>query len=369
MKFLNVSLNDVKNNFIVPLNRSIENYGIDNYENNLNAKINQKTLRILQNEGLKEKKVADKSIDEKFHNLLGSSNNTNNFIKNYENFDNFEKKMERYLKNLSLGYDNSKNTINNNEYEEEISLLLKNKLEFLNNLSLDYYNQINEKYLQLKTLLKSSIEEIDNLLNKCANKTFSVFVDKYNEISNSTQNKNITQVEQVEESNFNFTKNYENKNYISSVFMKNLNKEANFKFEFNFDEINNLKMPKVYAHIINLSRPKQLIMDIYEELIGIHKYGTKYEVNFNDANFTLILDFNTESDDIKLNVITNFEKYQYFIKKYILKEVENKRDCDKYICPYNSSKTIIEEILKNDSIIIPEYIKNQNHIKTIQELL
>ena len=63
IKFLNDSLDEIKNNFIIPMNNSINNYGIDDYENNLNSKINQKTLRMLQNnenENLYEKKVADK---------------------------------------------------------------------------------------------------------------------------------------------------------------------------------------------------------------------------------------------------------------------------------------------------------------------
>ena len=66
IKFLNDSLDEIKNNFIIPMNNSINNYGIDVYQNNLNAKINQKTLRMLQNnenENLYEKKVVDKSID------------------------------------------------------------------------------------------------------------------------------------------------------------------------------------------------------------------------------------------------------------------------------------------------------------------
>ena len=41
------------------------------------VKNNQKNLN---NENLYSKKVVDKSIDEKFHNLLDNSNSVNNFI-------------------------------------------------------------------------------------------------------------------------------------------------------------------------------------------------------------------------------------------------------------------------------------------------
>ena len=60
--------------------------------------------------------------------------------------------------------------------------------------------------------------------------------------------------------------------------MINLKKKANFKFSFNFDEINNLKMPKVYAHVINLSRPKKINMQIYSNLDSCVKNVAEYEV-------------------------------------------------------------------------------------------
>ena len=131
IKFLNDSLDEIKNNFIIPMNNSINNYGIDVYQNNLNAKINQKTLRMLQNnenENLYEKKVADKSIDETFHKLLNDSNNTNNFLKTFEKFEIFENNLQKNIENLNTAYKNSKNLIKKNEYEEEIKQLITNEL-------------------------------------------------------------------------------------------------------------------------------------------------------------------------------------------------------------------------------------------------
>ena len=333
IKFLNDSLDEIKNNFIIPMNNSINNYGIDDYQNNLNAKINQKTLRMLQNnenENLYEKKVADKSIDETFHKLLNNSNNTNNFLKTFEKFEIFENNLQKNIENLNTAYKNSKNLIKKNEYEEEIEQLITNKLEHLNNLTSDYYTQINAKYLQTKNYLKSSIEEIDNLLNLCAKKTFSVFVDKYYEISNLTQNKDNDQEE--EEINEHIFKESltQNTQYYTDAHMINLKKKANFKFSFNFDEINNLKMPKVYAHVINLSRPKKINMQIYSNLDSCVKNVAEYEVEFNNVNYTLILDFNTDSNDIITTIVTDFDAYQYSEERYLYgnNNNNNQNNCD-----------------------------------------
>jgi hypothetical protein len=353
IKFLNDSLDEIKNNFIIPMNNSINNYGIDDYENNLNSKINQKTLRMLQNnenENLYEKKVADKSIDETFHKLLNNSNNTNNFLKTFEKFEIFENNLQKNIENLNTAYKNSKNLIKKNEYEEEIEQLITNKLEHLNNLTSDYYTQINAKYLQTKNYLKSSIEEIDNLLNLCAKKTFSVFVDKYNEISNLTQNKDNDQEE--EEINEHIFKESltQNTQYYTDAHMINLKKKANFKFSFNFDEINNLKMPKVYAHVINLSRPKKINMQIYSNLDSCVKNVAEYEVEFNNVNYTLILDFNTDSNDIITTIVTDFDAYQYSEERYLYgnNNNNNQNNCD------NSG---------NDLLICIEYVPCANPAK------
>ena len=66
-------------------------------------------------------------------------------------------------------------------------------------MSFDYYNKINESHYKIKNDFNSSIEEIDQLLNLCANKTFDTFIEKYYEISNFTQSINIEREEENEE--------------------------------------------------------------------------------------------------------------------------------------------------------------------------
>jgi hypothetical protein len=140
LEFINNLSNKVKNEYIEIMNDSIYSYGIDDYKNNLNNKMNERRLRILENnetETLISKKVADKSIDQTFHNLLKNTQNLKSFIKNNEKFDEFDNIIRTNIDKLNSSYKISKNLIIKNNYEEEIFNNISNKLDYLNNLALD----------------------------------------------------------------------------------------------------------------------------------------------------------------------------------------------------------------------------------------
>ncbi len=231
------------------------------------------------------------------------------------------------MENLNYAYKSSKNLIQKN-YEDETFLLMSEKLESLKNLTSDYYNQIKESFYQIKNYLNTSIQEIDNLLNLCANKTYSTFLEKYYEISEITQTKDKEQEEIESEHTESFESLSDNFQYYIDIHMIYLEKKANFKFTFNFEEINNFKMPKVYAHVINLSRPKKINMEIYSTFDD-GKNVQAYEIEFNNVNYSMTLDFNTDSNDIISTVITDFDSYQYSEKRYIENYIKRE-------CPQNS---------------------------------
>ena len=372
--FLNESFNEIKN-FIDIMNNSIYFYGIDEYENNLNKKIHQKN-RILNKENLYEKKIADKSIDETFHKLLNNSKNLKNFIKKFEKFDEFEKIIQKNINNLFSSYKNSKNIIKNNNYDEENFLKISNKLEKLKNSTFNYYIQINESFYKNKIYFTSSIEKIDHLLNLCANKTFSTFAKKYYEISNITQSKNNDQEEFEEEISINEHESLsQNMQYYSNIILKNIKKKANFNFVFNFDEINNLKMPKIHAHVINLSKPKNMILEIFNNIGTCGKNVEKYEFDFNNVNLSMILDFNTDSNDIFYTVVTDFDSFNYTLERYLIENLP------KNIClndEYENNNFIInicfDDIECLDStkkIVLPKSIKNvdKKYYKNVVRIL
>ena len=77
------------------------------------------------------------------------------------------------------------------------------------------------------------------------------------------------------------------------------------------------KMPKIYANVINLSRPKKMNIKIYTEF-GCGKSVQELDIEFNDANYSIVLDFNTSSTDIFATIISQFDDYQYNVQRYTI---------------------------------------------------
>ena len=65
-------------------------------------------------------------------------------------------------------------------------------------------------------------------------------------------------------------------------------------------------MPKVYAHVINLSKPKKLNINISSEIGTCGKDIDSYEIEFNKVNFSVLLYFNIYSNNIILTFIYYF---------------------------------------------------------------
>ena len=140
----------IKNDNIDIINNQINSYGRteNEYYNILENEINRiyrRNLRRLNEEGTENdileeyrEKVADKSIDDNFHKLLNSSQNTISFVQTFEYFDKFEDKLEKYLKKLNMSYKESQDTIDNIYKEDDVYGILNEKLHKLNNIGLNY---------------------------------------------------------------------------------------------------------------------------------------------------------------------------------------------------------------------------------------
>ena len=307
LNFNNSLLNYINREYIDKLNNSIFSYGIDNYKDNLNKKINEKKLRLLktnENDNLYTKRVADKFIDETFHKLLSKSNSTKKLIKNYQFFE-FLNILNEKIEILNKEYITYTNAIKKNDIDEDNKKNILNKLEYLKNLTFQYYDKINETFYQIKFYLDSKIEIIDNLLNLCANETFSTFQNKYISLSENIE-KIDKEREEEEEAQFYQEIKYEFGIYYVKGNIK-IKKKAHFKFNFDLEEINNLKIPKVYAHVINLSIPKELTLEIYNIIDQYRKKFETYKFEFNKVNYTMFLDFTTDSNNINCTEITDFE--------------------------------------------------------------
>ena len=173
---VDITNNQIKNKYINIINDTIYNYGIEEYLNNLQKEINRKSQtiqrkrnRLLIEEEIEndhKEKIADKAIDDTFSKILISSNNAKRVIDNLESFENFYKIINEKINKLNIAYKKSLKIIKDNNYDEEIFNELMTKLINLKNFTLDYYTSSNERFNDLKMLLKT-INDINNNINKC----------------------------------------------------------------------------------------------------------------------------------------------------------------------------------------------------------
>ena len=370
---INETYSSIKLNYIKKINDSIYSYGPDNYPNNLNNKMNQKSLRRLDNDLTEEEKTNEKvlriavqSIDNTINQLLKNSENAKKFIKTFEKFAEFDNILKKNINNFNYAYKLSKQIIEDYNYEEDIELILNNKLSYLQGITLDYYNKINDSFYDVKTYLDDSITKIDDLLNKCANITGATFVDNYSKISKKVQTVDNEQNEDEKELNIKgHPTTSQNSIFYTDVNIKYMKKNALFKFNFEYDKKNGFQIPKIYAHVINLSFPKKANFKIYSTFGVCGKRVQEIDAEFNNANYSIFLDFNSNTDNILATINAIFDDYQYSVERYKTKDIKDPICIGGFgidIC-YGQTKCIDEinqtEVVKS-YVQVPKKSKNEN---------
>ena len=193
-------------------------------------------------------------------------------------------------------------------------------------MSLDYYKQINTSYYRVKNYLIESINEIYNELNECANITYSTFGEKYTSISKEVESfdKEESEISKEEIDNSYVVGN---QNQITTVNYKiyNMTKKTKFKYDLEFEDVE-IKKPRVKININNQNKPRKIKFDLIKEQNECGRIVEALEVEVNNVNYTMNVDFNTQSTDIILTTITNFGAYQYSKEVYQIVE-ESYPDC------------------------------------------
>ena len=318
--YINVDKKYIKN-----INESIEEYGKENYPNNLEMEINRQVQknrrrleRLLTEEEMEndhKEKIADKTIDDTFSKLLTSSNNTKRFINSYEKFSEFDKIINENINKLNIAYKNSLKRIKDNNYVEDTYNDLTSILSQLKNTTLDYYKNISNSFYILKNHLKNSINIIDDDLNKCANITYDTFAAKYENIS--TVNSINSTIEEIKPE-VKDTYIVENQAKITSVnyTVSNILEKAHFIFDFSYKEENGIKKPKLTIRVINQSRPGNIFFKFIKENITDGDIIDRVEVEPNDVNLTININYNTSTLNlIYITSVVDFESYIYTKEK------------------------------------------------------
>lgn len=315
------SYNEIKEKYIENINSGIIDYGKEEYLDKLEKeigrisdKIRRRRERLLSEEEIendRRERIADKAIDNTFSKLLSSSKNTKKFIDNLEKFDNFDKIINENINKLNIAYKKSSNRIKENNYIEEVNNNLTTRLSDLKNITLEYYTNINNSFYNLKNYLKNSINDIYNDLYQCANITYRTFAGKYENLSKVEQiNTTIDNTfgEEIKDS-----KIIDNQGKITTVnyTISNIMKKAKFLFNFELEEEGEIKKPRLKASVINLSRPGKIkikFINSQPETGDIIQY---VDVDTQNANFTININYNTSSKDLYVTNIVDFESFQF----------------------------------------------------------
>jgi len=360
------------------IHNEINSYGKseNEYKNKLENEINrieERNIRRL-NEDETEKnifkdykeKIGVKSEDENFHNLFNSIKNIMKFFQTDEYLDKLAEIIEQNVNKLNISYKDSEYIIENIYKEDEIYSILNDKLEYLYNLSINYYKEIKENYNSIRKYIEKSLIEINNLLSRCANITYKTLADKYEKISNDSEKIDVEE-NKIEE-NIDKIEHYlisQNLEYITNININYLVKKARFKFSVSIEEERHIKKQKVKASIINEIKPQKINFEIYSPFGYCGRNIRRVEVEFNKVNYTTIINMDTRSTIINITTITDFDDYQYNVIKYKVED-SNKQICHSVL---GFSICIEEECDINNPIMLEPPVRKTKDKVTREETI
>ena len=326
------------------INETLKSYGIINskYEENL-EKEKVKYERIRRLDDLDEDKItysrqaANIKVEESFQKIINSSFEFKKFIDTLNLFNEFEEKLEKYNNSIQYQYSSSQiNIQNNNQYYDE----LNEKLEELYHFSNQYYNKVNNSYYKVKKLIESSAEQINNIIEKCANITYDTLANKYIEIKNKFQAVNETNNEVKDSIPVNdYNAKIEDKKYVIKTEIDSYKKENEFKLDIKFEE-GNEKNPKVIGYIKNKNRPKLLYIDLYSKYGQDGRIGRKMVVKLNEIMLNIDINYEAGLNYALINTTLDYDEFEIKTDYYEKKEIitfQNLGGFDFPIIEYNET--------------------------------
>ena len=202
---------------------------------------------------------------------------------------------------------------------------------------------------------------------KCFNETYKAFNEEYYNLKNGFNSIKVNNTNSgIKNSHFNFPYNSQNNGEISYDIYVNSHNNSFFSLDLEFEGIEE-NQPIVTAKIINLNGPQDITVDI---LSGTNDCGDTKKIltsYFNEANYTMIIKYDTESNDINITDIIYVKDYTYNVKQYKMILVE----ADEDIIAVNGIEmdlgelvgTTCDEILiDNDDVKVKEKINSTSHV-------
>ena len=112
-----------------------------------------------------------------------------------------------------------------------------------------------------------------------------------------------------------------------------------------------------------------MIITSYEQLGYNGKFGQIFDVNFNDANYSTIINFDTKATNINLTTLIKFDEYTYTTVPFTQEERETCTKCFTLgeitlCCPIIDCNQKVEIASKKQTIIVDTKEKYNTDIIT-----
>ena len=261
--------------------------------------------------------INDKHIDVTFPKLLKNVENMKIFIQTLKEFNEYDKFILKNINNVNIAYKESQKILDDNKDEENYNHF-NDKLSYLKDLSLNYYNKINESYYNIREYLNKSIQDINEDINKCINITYETLINEYKKLQENEKPVNKEESKNEESFSDNYLFTIEDAYYNIESKLTDIEYYSKFNLELIFEN-NDYKNPKIVASIINKSKPKNINLDI-SSAEGFCSKGIIIDANINEAIYQMNITFDTKSTYANVTTITNFDKYDYNTEIYEMKQ-------------------------------------------------
>ena len=291
------------------------------YLKNLDMEMeNYQSIRRLDEIKNIKQKIADKKLDETFNLIKNSSFSIIEFITNLNQFSNFEEKIKKYINKINEQYTFSINNIKNMKYTDINNQKLYDTLDELKKYSINYFTKANSSYYQTKKYIDTSINQINELIEQCANITYEQINNKYINIKNNFHpiNQTIKEEKLIEIDIHN--ENINGMDYIIETKIDKYLIENEITLDIQSEE-GDISKYKLVGKIINKSRPHKMIIDFYLNFgQKCEIKGRRMTINFNNINFSSNLIFDSTLNNITIYNNIDFDEYNIKNEKYIIKE-------------------------------------------------
>ena len=324
------------------IKNAINSYGTEDYPNKLNDEIDRlqsRRLRRLNGEETEKdiyeeiKEASNDNLSKNLNKLLLKSENTINYIKAFESFDEFNEIVNKNIKKLNISYKETKQIIDNAYSEDAIYPILINKSEVLYEHALDYYNKMKESYNSLRKYIEDSLYIIDEQLNLCTNVTYQTLIQKYENISKESTPFDVEKNSKLQkDKHFSHTQSSSNYEYETKADIFSIDEKARFKYNLILEGEGRMKDAKIVVNVINEIKPQKASIEISENLPNsCAKSSQIIDIDFNTVNFTANLFFDSKYNIMNVSMDKDFI-YEYKIQGYeIERNEENKENCYKIL--------------------------------------